>query len=229
MNTNTASHNAKQNTASLAGTDSSETDNAGTEDTSVRIIVDGETVCIDYDEMINFHQGDSWFGCAVGFRAMQLAARELSGGTLWSRDNLTVVSAHPGAGVKDAIELVSGALSANRFQLLDSIATQGCNRFMKFEWWLSDTERSLHIKLRDNIVPETFFILLDRLSNNNAQDGDLDSELDIEEKRKKEQEHNQFDQMKSDLSDEIWNQSLDASFEFTFLTTALKAGELPDA
>ena len=223
-NTNTASHNAKQNTASLADS----------EDTTVSIVVDGEIVCFDYDEMINFHQGDSWFGCAVGFRAMQLAARELSGDTLWSRDNLTIVSGHPGAGVKDAIELVSGVLSASRFQLLDSIATQGCNRFMKFEWWLSDTERTLHIKLRDNIVPETFFILLDRLSNNNAQDGNSDSELGIEEKReeekrKKEQEHNQFDQMKSDLSDEIWNQSLDTSFEFTFLTTALKAGELPDA
>ena len=213
MNSSITNHNVNLNTASLAGTDSS-----GSENTSVRILVDGEVVCIDYDKMTDFHQGDSWFGCAVGFRAMQLAARELSGDTLWSRDDLTVVSGHPGAGVKDAIELVSGTLSANRFLLLDSISTQGCNRFMKFEWWLSDTERSLHIKLRDNIVPEMFFTLLDRLIND-------DKLTDTE----KEKERNQFDQMKSDLSDQIWSKSLDDNFEFDFLTKALKAGEMPDA
>ncbi|MBL4710926.1 MAG: hypothetical protein JKX75_00215 [Gammaproteobacteria bacterium] len=88
---------------------------------------------------------------------------------------------------------------------------------MKFEWWLSNIEQTLHVRLRDGIVPETFFILLDRLSNDDTM-----SDHEKENKRSK------FDQMKADLSDEVWNQSLDASFEFSFLTTPLKAGELPD-
>jgi len=117
MNTNTENIN----TTNHANT------HAGTEDTSVSIIVDGKPVCYEFDTLNTFHKGDSWFGCAVGFRAMQIAARELSASTLWSRDKLSIISGHPGAGVKDAIELVSGTISTNHFQLLDNIAAQGCN------------------------------------------------------------------------------------------------------
>ncbi|PCI06763.1 MAG: hypothetical protein COB77_06020 [Gammaproteobacteria bacterium] len=204
MNISTANHKTINSNAAEA--------------TTLSILVNGDPVCLEYEELISFHQGDSWFGCAVGYRAMQLAARELSGNTLWSRESLSIISGHPGAGVKDAIELVSGVISSDCFQLLDSIAAQGCNRFMKFEWWLSDTRRTLHIKLRDNIVPETFFLLLDRLSN--------DEKLTDAER---ENERRQFDQMKSDLSDNVWNQSLDDNFDFDFLEKPLKAGEMPNA
>ncbi|HID54789.1 MAG TPA: hypothetical protein EYP41_22470 [Anaerolineae bacterium] len=167
---------------------------------TVSIMIDSKATRFDFDQLKHFHKGDSWFGCAVGFRVMQLAARELSGKTLWSRKQLSVLSGHPGAGVRDAIEMIGASVSNNRFQLLDETNNQGCNRNMKFEWWLKHGDDSLHIKLKDGFVPEQFFTLLDRLSHNNENNED-----------KKE-----FDQMKHDLSNNLWQQPLDALFEFDF-------------
>ena len=185
---------------------------------TVNIRVNGKATSFDYHDLKTFHQGDSWFGCTVGFRAMQIAERELSNKTLWSRDSLHIVSGHPGAGVKDAIELITATVSSNHFQLLDNISTQGCSRNMKFEWWLSDGKKTLHIKLRESFVPESFYEQLDLLGSDNKLSND-----------EKKDERNKFEQMKSDLSDKLWKQSLNTAFEFEFLSTPLKAGDLPNA
>jgi hypothetical protein len=180
------------------------------EDTTVSIIVDGKVTRFDYGDLKKFHKGDSWFGCTVGFRAMQMAAREfskpeLSEQALWSRDNLSIVSGHPGPGVKDAIEMVTATISSNHFQLHESVNTDGCNSgcnsSMRFEWWVTADNKTIHIKLHDGIVPESFLQLLDRL---NTEKDRSDNE--------KEKDRKQFDQMKNDLSNILWNQSLDASF-----------------
>lgn len=175
--------------------------NANKENTGIDIMAAGNALHIDFDALRNFHQGDSWFGCAVGFRAMQVAARELSGKTLWSREALSVVSGHPGAGVRDAIELVTASVSNERFALLDGVPDQGCQRNMRFEWWLCEQQKTLHIKLKDNFVPESFFRLLDRI---NAEQDGPDNRKD-------------FDQMKKDLSDRLWQQTLDTTFESEFV------------
>ena len=186
------------------------------EDTTLSIIASGQSMHYDFDDLIDFHKGDSWFGCAVGFRAMQIAARELSNTTLWLRENLYIVSGHPGEGVKDAIELITSTISSNNFRLLDNIPSQSCNNKMRFEWWISDGKQTLHIKLRNNIVPQKFFTQLDQLSNNNTLSDD-----------EKERKHKEFDQLKIDLSNEVWDRSLNENFTFKFLLPPLKARELP--
>ena len=183
------------------------------EDTSLTIKVNGESLLIDYRELENFHCGDSWFGCTVGFRAMQVAATTFAKTSDWSRDNLYIVSGHSGPGVKDAIDLVTHCVSAKRFRLLDESAKKTCSRAMKFEWWLSDGGITVHIKLHDNIVPDAFYQLLDRLNTNAEQAND----------RKR------FNQYKTDLSCQLWQQDLDNLFTVDILATVLKIGELPHA
>lgn len=186
--------------------------NSETEDTTIAIIVDGKLTTFDFDELKLFHKGDSWFGCTVGFRAMQIAARELSQPSPWSRTNISIVSAHPGPGVKDAIELITATVSSDNFQLHESAdsnnCNSGCNSNMRFEWWLTTNEKTIHIKLHDGIVPESFLQLLERLNT--------DSYLKVSEKN---EDLKQFDLMKLNLSTLLWNQSLDASFEINHVTT----------
>jgi len=183
------------------------------EDTGLMIGVNGKPLLIDYHELETFHQGDSWFGCTVGFRAMQVAATTFAKTSPWTRDNLTVVSGHPGSGVKDAIDLVTQCVSAKRFRLLDESASKACSRAMKFKWWLSDGDITVHIKLHDNIVPDAFYQLLDRLNTNDEQVTDQD----------------RFKQYKQDLSYQLWHQSLDAAFNVAILPTPLRLGEHPHA
>jgi len=184
---------------------------------TVSIMANSELLHFDYDNLKTFHKGDSWFGCATGFRVMQIAERELSPISLWSREDLYVVSGHPGTGVKDAIELVTSTVSSERFRLLDSVPKQGCSNKMKFEWWISNSHKTLHIKMKKNTVPEKFFTKLNRLSS--------DINMTDEQRTK---EHDEFDKLKVDLSNAMWEKSLNTIFEFEFLNKPLPAGELPD-
>ena len=77
---------------------------------------------------------------------------------LWSRDNLYVVTGHPGPGVKDTIDYVTGAASRDRYK---TIVAEGCemkcNSKMKYEWWVSDGEKTANINLRPDFVPRAFY------------------------------------------------------------------------
>lgn len=185
---------------------------ATSEDSTVAITIDGKLITFDYDDLKSFHKGDSWFGCTVGYRAMQLASRELSQPTPWSRDDLSIISGHPGPGVKDAIELVTATVSSGNFQLHESIdnkdGNSGCNSNMRFEWWVTENDKTIHIKLRGGIVPESFLQLLDRL-NADAYPESNEKNSDLK----------QFERMKQTLSTLLWNQSLDASFDANHVTT----------
>ncbi len=186
--------------------------------TDLTIKVNGDPLRIDYRQLEAFHNGDSWFGCAVGFRALQMAAKTFADAEPWSQDNLYIVSGHPGPGVKDAIELVTQCISAKRFRLLDESGTTTCSRDMKFEWWLSDDRITVHIKLHDDFVPEAFYQLLDRLSQDRYNTNDEQAN-----------DRNSFKQYKIDLSLQLWQQPLDALFNVAILPTALSIGELPHA
>jgi hypothetical protein len=181
------------------------------EDTSLSIMDKDEIISIDYTDLENYHEGDSWFGCSVGFRAMQAAAEICARTSIWSRDNLTIVSGHPGPGVKDAIDLITHCIRAKRFRLLDDIPTEGCSSDMKFEWWVSNGRITVHIKLQDEFVPATFYSLLDRINTDDEKDSDRDS----------------FDEHKNDLSYQLWHQSLENLFDVEVLTIPLSPGDLP--
>ena len=77
------------------------------EGVTIRIKDKGEVLELDYDGAVCQHPGSLWWGTAVGFRAMQAAAKALSQDDLWDREKLYIVSGHPGPGVKDTIDYVT--------------------------------------------------------------------------------------------------------------------------
>ena len=180
--------------------------------TTVQIAENGAILTLDYAGARAMHGGDSWWGVAVGFRAMQVAASSLSQTKLWHRDRLNVVSGHPGPGVRDAIDYVTRCVEHKRFRLSGTQTDcKGCSRDMKFEWWLSDGEMTVAINLRPEFVPEPFYQLLDRLGTD--QERAKDRSL--------------FDDFKAELEARIWRQPLSASFETKCSQGALKHGDLP--
>ena len=183
------------------------------EHASVCIVLHGQPRAIHYEELAEFHQGDSWFGCVLGFRLLQLAARELADESGWTVDGVYIVSGHPGPGVRDAIELITGCVTAERFRLLPDITDNGCNRNMRYEWWISEGDRTLAIRLKSNIVPDVFFALLDRIGT------------DFE----KADDRKELDRLKVRLSNRLWALSLDEAFQFSLTPSPLKPGELPGA
>jgi hypothetical protein len=188
------------------------------EGVTIRIKDQGEVLELDYDGAICQHPGSLWWGTAVGFRAMQVAAQALSKDDLWARDNLYIVSGHPGPGVKDTIDYVTGAASRDRYNVVvaDGCGMQ-CNSKMKYEWWVSDGEKTANINLRPDFVPREFYDLTDRLEVNET----------VKEITK--EDIKAFRIFKVNLSTRIWNFPLEESFLVEVIDQPLHPGELPAA
>jgi len=184
------------------------------EGVKIRIKDQGEVLELDYDGAICQHPGSLWWGTAVGFRAMQVAAKALSKDDLWSRDNLYIVTGHPGPGVKDTIDYVTGAASRDRYTtILADGCEMKCNSKMKYEWWVSDGERTANINLRQDFVPREFYELSDRLETNQTTKDDIRS----------------FRIFKVNLSTRLWAAPLEENFTVEVIDKPLKPGEVPEA
>jgi hypothetical protein len=184
------------------------------EGVTIRIKDKGEVLELDYDGAICQHPGSLWWGTAVGFRAMQVAAKALSTDELWSRDNLYIVTGHPGPGVKDTINYVTGTVSRDRYKtILAEGCEMKCNSQMKYEWWVSDGVKTVNINLRPGFVPREFYELSDRLETNETTKEDIKS----------------FRIFKVNLSTRIWNAPLEENFSVEVLDRPLQPGEVPEA
>lgn len=184
------------------------------EGVTIRIKDKGEVLELDYNGAICQHPGSLWWGTAVGFRAMQVAAKALSKDELWSRDNLYIVTGHPGPGVKDTIEYVTGTASRDRYKtILAEGCEMKCNSQMKYEWWVSDGVKTVNINLRPDFVPREFYELSDRLETNETTKEDIKS----------------FRIFKVNLSTRIWNAPLEENFSVEVFDRPLQPGEVPEA
>ena len=188
------------------------------EGVTIRIKDQGEVLELDYDGAVCQHPGSLWWCTAVGFRAMQVAAKALSQDDLWDREKLYIVSGHPGPGVKDTIDYITGAASRDRYNV---VVAEGCgmqcNSKMKYEWWVSDGEKTANINLRPDFVPREFYELTDRLEVNET----------VKEITK--EDIKAFRIFKVNLSTRIWNFPLEESFRVEVIDKPLQPGELPEA
>jgi hypothetical protein len=177
----------------------------------IRIVDDNKVVTLDYQEATAQHQRSLWWGTAVGYRAMQMAAIALSPKTLWRRDHLVVVSAHPGPGVLDSLNYVTHCADKGTLTVMENDNCESrCNSQMKFEWWVSDGEKTAHVMLDEDFVPIEFYQLIDRrvYSETKADDDKL------------------FELYKVNLSSRIWVAPLEENFTVEILPSLAK-GEIP--
>ena len=163
---------------------------------SLNIADSGHTVYLTYEGLLSFHQGEAVWGASVGFRAMQAAELALSTDGQWDRKDLSVVSAHPGPGVRDAMEYVTQCVSRDRFHLQDPTRESGCHAKMEFRWWVSGLSQTIEIELRSGFVPQMFFELLDRIGTDREHPDD----------------ETQLQDLKTELTAQIWSESLDDLF-----------------
>lgn len=177
----------------------------------IRVVDQGQVLTLDYQEATAKHQRSLWWGTAVGYRAMQVAAIALSQKQLWNRDNLIVISGHPGPGVLDSLNYVTCCSDKGNLTVLQNAnCVNRCNSEMKFEWWVSDGQQTAHVMLRDDFVPIEFYQLIDRrvYEETRADDDKL------------------FELYKVNLSSRIWVDPLFESFSIEMLAPLAK-GELP--
>lgn len=181
---------------------------------AVRIIDDnGEVLTLEYNGAMSEHKSSLWWGTAVGFRAMQAAAVGMSKDGLWSRENLYIVSGHPGPGVLDSVDFVTRTRQKGRLNVVQNPNCQNkCNSAMKFDWWISNGEKTIVVRLRPDFVGQDFYELADRLGSPQQTDADL----------------KEFEISKVTLSTRIWNAPLEENFSIEDWNCILLPDELPE-
>lgn len=178
---------------------------------NVRIVADNEVLTLEYKDCTAKHQRSLWWGTAVGYRAMQMAATALSEETLWRREDLYVVSGHPGGGVLDSLNFVTGCRDNDKMRVLENPnCVNRCNSEMLFEWWVCDGKQTAYVKLRDGYVPKGFYELMDRQAYNEKIEGD----------------DALFELYKVNMSSKIWVEPLERNFSVQMLPP-LENGEIP--
>ena len=85
--------------------------------TTLVVLDQGQSISISFDDLLKYHGRSSIAGVAHAFKAMERAFPLLSPGEPPERYDITVESGFPGGGARDAFEMVTRAVTGDRFRL----------------------------------------------------------------------------------------------------------------
>ncbi|MCD8338959.1 MAG: hypothetical protein LUC43_01980 [Burkholderiales bacterium] len=147
---------------------------------------------IPFHACILYHGYDSIGGLSLGFRLLQWGLEYLSDGSeVPSRDDITFKTAFPGPGVRDAVEMVTRAVSRHRYEILavkdaPDFAPEGVYGKMYFEIGLKG--RVVKVALKPGVLPQDFIEMGRLVKSGNTSFEVLD----------------QWEKLKHRLHEDIW-------------------------
>ncbi len=90
--------------------------------TTLVVLDQGGSISISFDDLLKYHGRSSIAGVAHAFKAMERAFPLLSPGEPPERYDITVESGFPGGGARDAFEMVTRAVTGDRYRLTSAPA-----------------------------------------------------------------------------------------------------------
>lgn len=118
----------------------------------------GEAIRISFDDIVKYHGRSSIAGAAHAFKAMERAFPLLSPDQPPDRYLIVVESGFPGGGARDAFEMVTRAVSGERYRVAPELARDdvpeapGGHFFFRLTYGTTVVD----LALRDGLVPEEF-------------------------------------------------------------------------
>jgi hypothetical protein len=133
--------------------------------TTLAVLDQGESISISFDDLLKYHGRSSIAGVAHAFKAMERAFPLLSPGQPPERYDITVESGFPGGGARDAFEMVTRAVTGDRYRLAsDSSATAAAAKAPEapgghFFFRLGYRGTVVDLVLRPGLIPDEFLQL----------------------------------------------------------------------
>lgn len=124
---------------------------------SIKIYDDGVLLDIPFEACVLFHGRDSIGGLSLGFRLLEWAIRELNGEKVPERKEISFRTAFPGPGLRDAVEMVTRAVTRNAYEVLQDAplnAPEGVYGKMYFE--LRIGSKYIKFQLKPGVMPKDF-------------------------------------------------------------------------
>ncbi len=143
---------------------------------SEQIVVceDRQEISFSFEDMLRHHGSGSPGGVAHAFKVMQRAFPILGGGQAVQRREIVIHTAFGGPGARDGFELVTRAVSDERFRVDASLARPelGVAR-ERFVFVLRRRERVATLTLRAGFVSDEFIALTRRADRSDAEEQEL--------------------------------------------------------
>ena len=126
--------------------------------TTLVVLDQGESIAISFDDLLKYHGRSSIAGLAHAFKAMERAFPLLSPGEPPERYDITVESGFPGGGARDAFEMVTRAVTGDRYRLTSAPAGTGAPEAPGGHFFFRLGYRGTVVDLtaRTGLVPEDF-------------------------------------------------------------------------
>jgi hypothetical protein len=145
------------------------------ESPTITVMAEEEPIIIGFPMVAAYHGQAALAMAAVTFQAQRAAFLALSPGTPPARRDITIVSGHPGPGVRDSFEAVTRALTRGVYTVDRSLpaARLAPGHDMSYSFRITLQARTAEIALRPDALPERFFTLNFTPSRSAAQEREL--------------------------------------------------------
>jgi hypothetical protein len=126
--------------------------------TALVVLHEGEPIAISFEDLLKYHGRSSIAGVAHAFKAMERAFPLLSPAEPPERCHITVESGFPGGGAKDAFEMVTRAVTGDRYRLASAPPAAAAPEAPggHFFFRLGYRGRLVELVARAGVVPEEF-------------------------------------------------------------------------
>lgn len=139
--------------------------------TTLEVLDHGDPVAFAFDDLVKYHGRSSLAGLAHGFKALERALPLLAGGAPPERYDIRIESAFPGDGARDAFEMVTRAVTGDRYLVDEEIAPPDAPRgpsgrfFFRFHHGVTAVE----LTLRSGFMSDEFINVVCQGANTPAQ------------------------------------------------------------
>ncbi len=142
---------------------------------TIDVIDRGRLLAFSFDDMLKYHGPGSPGGVAQAFKILERGLALLEPDGPPERREIHVRTAFGGPGARDAFELVTRAVTGERYVVDQALARPERGRTMeRFVFELTYRERSATLIVREGIVPDEFI----ELARKDAKSDDEQARLD---------------------------------------------------
>jgi hypothetical protein len=140
-------------------------------DATIEVADRGARIAFSFADVLKYHGPGSPGGAAIGFTALARALPLLVGDGIAERREIVVETPFGGPGARDAFELVTRAVTGDRFRLDPALARPERGRLLeRFVFRLSVGPRRVTLLLREGFVTAEFLDLARSEARDAAQD-----------------------------------------------------------
>lgn len=143
---------------------------------TIEVVDHGRRITFGFEDILRYHGHGSPGGAALAFKVLERALPLLDPHGLCERREIVVETAFGGPGARDAFELVTRAVTGNRFRIDPALARAERGRTLeRFVFRLSYRDRSATLVLREGFVTGEFIDLARTEERTTEQERRLDA------------------------------------------------------